>query len=257
MTRPIALIALVACVAAVAPAQATSLSVEGSALRAGLADGTSLSGREWVGRQLLLPIGGDVLAVRIDDVQEAAGLFLYEMRAQDEAGEWINICEPDLQGKGWAIPLSGSVTDDGRFEPDAGRLTLTCTSGVLGKCLRAGYRFWDPDANALQRFQACTRLFRADYCGDGTGWTADGTLIDLYDDAGVQSPEPRSELAFEAGWSPAGAVCVHHTRVPANIGLDELLRRCPRLAAVPSGEDCTEDRSRRDGAILFNRSRKR
>ena len=226
-------------------------------LRATLPDGTSLSGREWVGRQLLLPTGNEMLGVRIDDVQEEAGLFLYEMRAQDDAGGWHNICEPDAHGKGWAIPLNGQLSDDGRFDPDAAKLTLTCTSGVLGKCLRAGYRFWDPDANALQRFQACTRLYRADYCGDGQGWTADGTLIDVYDDAGVQSPEPRSELAFEAGWSPAGAVCVHHTRVPANIGLDELLRRCPRLAAAPSGEDCTEDRSRRDGAILFNKSRVR
>ncbi|HEY1230456.1 MAG TPA: ADYC domain-containing protein [Ramlibacter sp.] len=257
MTRRIALIALVACVAAVAPAQATSLSLEGTALRATLTDGTSLSGREWIGRELLLPIGNEVLGVRIDDVQEEAGLALYEMRAQDDAGEWNNICEPDANGEGGAIPLGGSWSDDGRFEPDAGKLALTCTSGVLGKCLRAGYRFWDPDAKALPRFQACTRLFRADYCGDGTGWTADGTLIDVYDDAGVQSPEPRSELAFEAGWSPAGAVSVHHTRVPANIGLDELLRRCPRLAAAPSGEDCTEDRSRRDGAILFNKSRER
>lgn len=248
---------MVACAAAVAPAQATSLSLEATVLRATLADGTSLAGRDLVGRQLHLPAGDGVLALRIEAVREEAGLFLYEMRARDDDGEWHNICEPDARGEGWAIPLDGSLTGDGRFEPDARKLTLTCTSGILGKCLRAGYRFWDSNAKALQRFQACTRLFRADYCGDGQGWTADGTLIDVYDDAGVQSPEPGSTLEFEAGWSPAGAVCVSHARVPQNIGLDELLRRCPRLAAAPSGESCTEDRSRRDGAILFNRSRKR
>jgi hypothetical protein len=242
------------------PARSTSVSLEGTLLRATLADGTSLAGHQLAGRQLLI----GPLALRIGAVREDAGvpgLFLYEMRARSDAGESDGLCEPDAHGEGWAIPLSGQLTEDGRFEPDAGKLTLTCTSGVLGKCLRAGYRFWTPDggveADALHRFQACTRLYRADYCGDGKGWTADGTLIDVYDDAGVQSPEPRSELEFEAGWSPAGAVCVHHTRVPANIGLDELLRRCPRLAAAPSGEDCTEDRSRRDGAILFNKSRVR
>ena len=223
-------------------------------LRATLADGTSLAGRELAGRRLLLPAGDSVLALRIEAVREEAGLFLYELRAQED-GEWRNICEPDPQGEGWAIPLHGHMGEDGHFEPDPRKLTLTCTSGVLGKCLRAGYRFWDPDAQALQRFQACTRLYRADYCGDGQGWTADGTLIDVYDDAGVQSPEPGSDLTFEAGWSPAGAVCVHHTRVPANIGLDELLRRCPRLAAAPSGNACTEDEARRNGAILFNKSR--
>jgi hypothetical protein len=80
-------------------------------------------------------------------------------------------------------------------------------------------------------------------------------LIDVYDDAGLQAPEPVSTLAFEAGWSPAGAVCVHHTRVPANIRLDELLQRCPRLGTAASGPGCTEDQARRDGAILFNKSR--
>ena len=253
------LVASVACALAIAPAQATSLSLEATELRAMFADGTSLAGPQLVGRQLLVPVGDSALALRIDAVEEdakAPGLFLYEMRAQTVGGEWQNICEPDREGKGWTIPLGGHLAEDGQFEPDPQKLTLTCTSGVLGKCLRAGYRFWDPDAKSLQQFQACTRLYRADYCGDGRGWTADGTLIDVYDDAGVQSPEPDSTLEFEAGWSPAGAVCVHHTRVPENIGLDGLLLRCPRLAAA-SGAECTEDQARRGGAILFNKSRVR
>ena len=203
------------------------------------------------------------LPLRIKAVQEdpiTPGLFLYEMLQPSHSEGWANICEPDARGEAWASPLGGFLDEDGRFKPDADRLTLTCTSGVIGKCLRAGYRFWTTggvtDPHALQRFQACTRLYRADYCGDGQGWTVDGTLIDVYDDAGVQSPEPQSALEFEAGWSPAGAVCVHHTRVRENIGLDDLLQRCPRLAAV-SGARCTEDQARRDGAILFNKSRMR
>lgn len=252
-------VASVACALAIAPAQATSLSLEATELRATFADGTSLAGPQLLGRQLTMPVGDGTIVLRIDRVEEdarAPGLFLYEMRAQDDAGGWKNICEPDRDGKGWTIPLAGHMGEDGLFEPDVRKLTLTCTSGVLGKCLRAGYRFWERDAKSLQRFQACTRLFRADYCGDGQGWTADGTLIDLYDDSGVQSREPDSPLEFEAGWSPAGAVCVHHTRVPQSIGLDELLGRCPRLGAA-SGKACTEDEARRKGAILFNRSRVR
>lgn len=238
------------------------VTLEGTVLRATMVDGSSVAGRELVGRQLLLTAADRQLALRIDAVEEdaaAPGLLLYEMRLQTDAGEWHNICEPDAHGKRLAIPLSGHMGDDGRFEPDARKLTLTCTSGVVGKCLRSGYRFWTNgggiDPQALERFQACTRLYRADYCGDGRGWTADGTLIDVYDDAGMQAPEPVSTLAFEAGWSPAGAVCVHHTRVPANIRLDELLQRCPRLGAAASGPGCTEDQARRDGAILFNKSR--
>jgi len=253
--------ALIASAVQSTPLSAPAIALQGTVLQATLADGTALAGRQLAGRHLLIPDGGDgLVALRIDTVQEDSvvpGLHLYEMLLQAPAGEWSNICEPDKDGGRWAIPLGGSMTDDGRFEPDSQKLTLTCTSGVVGKCLRAGYRFWTNggsiDPRALQRFQACTRLFRADYCGDGQGWTADGTLIDVYDDEGVQSPEPASTLQFEAGWSPAGAVCVHHTRVPENIRLDELLRRCPRLAAA-SGQACTEDHARRAGAILFNKS---
>jgi hypothetical protein len=240
---------------------APSLSVDGSLLRATFEDGRSLAGAALVGRQLRVPAGDRELTLRIQAVEEdrrAPGLFLYDMALQAPSGEWSPLCEPDKEGRRRAIPLAGAVSANGLFEPDARKLTLTCTSGVLGKCLRSGYLFWKPggavDDARLAQFQACTRLYRADYCGDGQGWTADGTLIDVYDDRGLQSPEPGSALAFEAGWTPQGAVCVHHTRVPARIGLDELRARCPRLAAAPTGPACTEATARRAGAILFNKS---
>lgn len=240
----------------------STVSVEGTSLRAVFADGSSLAGPELAGRELVIADEGGEIALRIGAVQEDStvpGLFLYELLLEGRPGEWNNICEPDREGNRWAIPLAGHSSADGLFEPAPDRLTLTCTSGVQGKCLRAGYLFWKPgpgaDGTLLEHFQACTRLFRADYCGDGRGWTADGMLIDIFDDAGLQSPEPHTDLAFEAGWSPGGAVCVHHTRVAKNVALDELLRRCPRLARAPSGAHCTPARARRAGAILFNSSR--
>jgi ADYC domain len=33
---------------------------------------------------------------------------------------------------------------------------------------------------------ACTRMLRADDCGDGKSWTVTGALINLYDGIGVQ-----------------------------------------------------------------------
>ena len=38
--------------------------------------------------------------------------------------------------------------------------------------------------NAL--FQTCTRMFRADDCGDGFGWTKNGHLIDILDAHNIQ-----------------------------------------------------------------------
>lgn len=100
---------------------------------------------------------------------------------------------------------------------------------------------------------ATTRMMRADYCGDNEPHTRNGTLIDLFDDAGIQKPE-QEELVFEAGWGPQGAVCVNHVRIPEIFSLKQLIESCPRLAEVAHGPTCTEETARRQGAILFNRS---
>jgi hypothetical protein len=102
-------------------------------------------------------------------------------------------------------------------------------------------------------YNACVRMMRADYCGDGQATTRDGTLIDLYDDRRIQTLDQQSDREFEAGWTAGGAVCVRHVRIKENISLDALARRCPKLKDA-LGADCTEDRARDLGASLFNRS---
>lgn len=60
------------------------------------------------------------------------------------------------------------------------------TSGARGKCVRFGYFPW---ISAAMRdiYGACVRMFRADYCIDGSATTRDGTLIELYDDCRISS----------------------------------------------------------------------
>jgi hypothetical protein len=76
----------------------------------------------------------------------------------------------------------------------------------------------------------------------------------MYDDYRIQTLDEQSPRTFEAGWTAAGAVCVSHVRIKENISLDVLARRCPRLSDTPLGADCTEERARSLGAVLFNRS---
>ncbi len=79
--------------------------------------------------------------------------------------------------------------------------------------------------------------------------------IDGYDDAGVQQADLDPEDAFEAGWSPEGAVCVHHVRVGDRASLEMLAARYSRLHGR-IGAACTEAAARAGGALLFNRSRR-
>lgn len=64
--------------------------------------------------------------------------------------------------------------------------------------------------------QACVRAARADYCGDGRSYTADGTLIDLWDAYGLVSKtsEQQSDPGFsaEAAFGTAGAGCIEKAR---------------------------------------------
>jgi hypothetical protein len=100
-------------------------------------------------------------------------------------------------------------------------------------------------------YNACVRLMRADYCGDGRGWTRDGTLVHLWAnfDSGDEGDTPG--LSYEAGWTSDGAVCVARTRIPEVLTTEGLRAVCPRLAAVPL---CDLNGARHAGAILFNRS---
>ena len=121
--------------------------------------------------------------------------------------------------------------------------------------MRFGYRRWDVGADGAPLaplHAACVRMVRADYGGD-RGWTKNGMRIDLYDSRGVQKPDNAPEDAFEAGWTPDGAVCVRHVRVKENVTLAELEATYPALRGR-TGEICTEEFARAHGAILFNRS---
>jgi hypothetical protein len=129
-----------------------------------------------------------------------------------------------------AIPLAGSwdgsegTPTGGSHVEDPGVFTFACEGYALAKCVLFGYAPWrtlteceSPGhcaSRSLSPFhEACTRMLRADYCGDGTATTRNGTQVDLWDDFGIQTDD---ELAWrlEAEWSPGGAVCVEETRWP-------------------------------------------
>ncbi|MBK8241153.1 MAG: hypothetical protein IPK74_37025 [Deltaproteobacteria bacterium] len=115
------------------------------------------------------------------------------------------VCGDDGPG----IFVAGAWDEYGSFTADEGELTFSCTDGVISKCIDWGYAPWSFGAEV---HQSCTRLARADYCGDGRPWTLDGTHIDVYDDFGVQQRVGFDEMSFEAAWGEQGAVCVNATR---------------------------------------------
>ena len=258
------LISLMACVLAVlvqTPARAADaprLRVVGDSFELSVG-GRVLTTPDLIGAVFEIEDGGQPLTIRIDSVaygEEQPKLPLLAISIRNlNTGGWVPFCQPDAKGRRVGFPVAGRWTAKGRYEKDPENFFLTCTSGAQGKCILFGYDPWGhgPNGEDLDPFyEACTHMVRADYAGVGAPNTRNGTLIDIYDIAGVQltDTEMGAEYRFEAGWAPTGAVCVAKTRFENLLPLKVLLESRPDL-----GGTCDEAEARRRGAMVFNRSK--
>jgi hypothetical protein len=246
--RKLALL-LLAAAPAISSAQ-TRLAVEGTEFVLALPDGGTLRSTDLIGATLKIGAPGGDLEVTIESVEEdpyATGgrVMLHRFVVKDQRGQPVEMCTADAQGRNLGFPIP-----DGRGGFDL--------SGAVAKCIRWGYRPWEeqpggPPLRALHR--ACVHMTRADYGGDGSSTTRDGTLIDIGDRFDIQRLDREGPMAFEAAWGVDGAICVARPRIAENISLAQLAERYPRLAARLGPDACTEDGAMRDpAALLFNRS---
>jgi hypothetical protein len=205
------------------------MSLQGMSLQGMSLQGTSFRGTDLNGNPVSLSAGsvlrttdssGAPVSLRVgriqQDWQDGSGeVKLYAIEGWNaSAGQWQNVCNPDPWGEQWAIPVSGSWNSTGAHVDDANAFTFGCTSGVIAKCVRWGYRPWKSvnGVSLAPYHQACTRMARADYCGDGVSHTRNGTLIDMYDTLGIQSRTPETSMFFEGAWTPDGAYCIGKER---------------------------------------------
>jgi len=237
---------------------APDLTVEHTGFVLKLADGRVLKGTQMQGAVVHMAVeGGKLASIKLASIKpddKDPDILRHQFEVQDAQGVWKPACEPNFYGETWGFPISLPVGHPGRD----GAITLTCSSGAVGKCVRFGYKPWvkGPHGEDLLPYHAaCVHMVRADYAGDGVPHTKNGTDIDVYDHIGIQSSESGGDahFAFEAGWAPAGAVCVAHTRWADVMTTETLLKTYPRLAKP---EACTDAYASTLGALLFNRSKR-
>lgn len=187
-----------------------------------------------------------------------ADVTRYLLTRHVTGGEPKVICED-------AVPVLGIIKDNGLHVRDDTKVTLSCGTGAVGKCIEflyppgTGGPLWDAH-------QACMRAVRADYCANGTAHTRIGTAIEILDLVNVHPAEPFMQLgdvpdgvwpppvdryffeaAFAAGARPA--VCVRRTRWPG-----QLPSAC--VDAMPDEIDCDDPTTtvadlRAQGAVLL------
>lgn len=166
--------------------------------------------------------------VELDPEDPEKETYLYTVFYLDtSASEWKNLCKPDAKNIAKAISLSGRWDETGTHIESSNVVTFACTSGVNAKCVRWGYKPWKKvQGKSLQDFhQACTRMARADYCGNGKAHTREGTPIYIYDVLDIQKKVPERKMVFEAAWGPNGATYINHPRWFET--LSEIRKECP------------------------------
>ena len=167
-----------------------------------------------------------------------------------------------------ALAVQGVWDQSGARQEAPGRFTFACENGAIAKCIDWGYKPWErKDGRTLEDLhQACTRMARADYCGNGRSHTREDTLIDMYDRLGLLTRttvaaagwDP-ARASFEAAWTPEGAWCMARTRT--GLALESILAECPgrfetKAEDLGDGDRCTVSRKdgRSEAALLRNHS---
>ncbi len=175
------------------------------------------------------------------DPKNTGNTFLYTLEQWvTDTSTWQPACDPDTDGRRVAIPLAATWDEHGDRIAPGPLFTFGCTTGVIAKCYRWGYRPWVTGYGDLTAMHwTCTRLARGDYCGIGVPHTRNGAYINVWDTLPAPGPIqshggllPPLGMLFEAGWNTGGAVCLSHGRWLLDDGL-AIAQLCPTRLIPP------------------------
>jgi hypothetical protein len=232
--------------------------VNGTALSGTTEYGTPVGWQDFIGASMIgVTDTGAEVKMRIDAItpRQDPELLDYVIAYKPDNGPWTPACGSDKDGQPVpAIPLTGvwsyaeGAPGGGSHidNPSPGMFTFACRMSVLEKCVSAGYKPWGSAVETKGNqskvrplrplHQACTRMMRADYCGDGMPHTKEHTLIDVWDALGMEVQTQGWEL--EAEWTMNGASCSRHVRLTSDgddgiaSTLSYIASHCP--SALPS-----------------------
>ncbi|ATB40888.1 hypothetical protein CYFUS_006350 [Cystobacter fuscus] len=254
--------------------------------RARLGDKT-LSGLRLKGGRLVAPsasqelVGAVLQGAASDGTPVEVAVCGAEVLAKDSSLVWYRIQVWNGVSASWedpcvatgrvpsprALAVPGVWDESGARSDKGGKFTFACENGAIAKCVNWGYRPWAKKGGGslAELHQACTRMARADYCGDGRSHTREDNLIDVYDGLSVLTRTTESSEAwdvkrasFEAAWSAEGATCLSRTRDGQEV--ETLMAQCPGRFEMAQkdlgeGDQCTVVRKGGAKAVLLrNRS---
>lgn len=213
-------------------AEMQDLELRGGELMTTLERGRILGGEDLEGLMLEARISEtDTVALHLDDVTPTTDFEIFEYTVSYWNGRaWSNLCGEQNGVPVRALALAGRWDESsgtetgGDYINDSEVFTFACKNAVLAKCVVMGYAPWrsvtECNGDHCQTIemrdmhQACTRMMRADYCGDGTPHTQNGTTINVWDNVGMQTVDVNLPVQWtdEAEWTPNGATSIQQVR---------------------------------------------
>ncbi|MEO1229290.1 MAG: ADYC domain-containing protein [Myxococcota bacterium] len=203
--------------------------------------GMQLEGKTTDGSMTLLQVSGVAAG------GEGQRDLLYYAVYAAEGPNWLPLCGTSPQGEpipALAVPGrwnhgAGTATG-GAWTSDGQTFNFACRGSSIAKCMEAGYRPWvDPNSspgeiktlaesqmNTPGHLQACVRMMRGDYCGDGTSHTVNGRVLEFWDTMALHE-RSRPDFTFEAAWTENGASILDLPRVLRPEGLPSCAYEVP------------------------------
>lgn len=228
-------------------AESGRIEVDGTELVFHLTNGTVLRGYDLVDR----PIEASGRALRIEqmvtEAQASGGrIFLYHIVAKSEHGRWEETCPTSDGTIVLAMPLKNR----------RGQSRMVCADSAEARCVAFGYHPWEAsDTVPMDRIhEACVRMLRAEYGGDGQPYTTSGVPVQFYDTFGIRKPPVAKDVVFEAAWDENGALCIAHVRARELASLTLLEQKYDRLKRWREDTVCAEDvMAKRKTVLLLSR----
>ncbi|HEY1549970.1 MAG TPA: ADYC domain-containing protein [Kofleriaceae bacterium] len=195
-------------------------SLNGVSLNGSQLIASSLSGSAVVGATMSGTLeDGTAISLRIDGAAPLAApnadVWSYSV-SYSQGSAWQPLCGSGVGAEALAGTWNygSGVVGGGSWTASATQFTFGCRGTALAKCVELGYKPWlTVNGTSLRNYhQACTRMLRADYCGDGTPHTFNGWELDVFDAQSIQTATPGLNWDFEAHWSGAGAMCMSGAR---------------------------------------------
>ncbi|WAS92092.1 ADYC domain-containing protein [Nannocystis punicea] len=201
-------------------------------------------------------LGVQLRIVAVTQSADRPDIYFTDMDVRINEGKWQSLCTDGAGEPTAAIVVPGYFDlANADWRPgEHGELALACRGTAAGKCLEWGYRMWAKQGglSLADHYRACTRMVRADYCGNNVPHTENGTPIDVSDGLSPAILEPETDWAIEAKWGPQGAVCLNQPRKLAH-SRSAVVAECQAAGrgALPT---CNNDKPGEHGGLLVSQA---